>query len=117
MQFPLTLDASILADVARFTVPVAAMDAIDFRAVVRDARLDGLERPSIEFATVSPSSGQVLVTCRFEIALRLLCAWTELVEHDSDLRTAEQLASVRTAAGAAFIAYIHAAYDHGRGKR
>ena len=113
MRFPLSLDPAILAEMARFTVPVAAMDAIDFRAVVRDARADGLERPSIEFTT-GAASGQVLVSCRFEIALRLLCAWTELAEQDSDPRNAEQLASVRTASGAAFMAYIHAAYDHAR---
>src|SRR5262245_5130043 len=99
----------------QFTVPAGAMDAIDFRAVVHEAREDGVERPRIEFTTVSAAPGQVRVICRLEMALRLLCAWSVFADQPvADIRNAERLTSVRLASGAAFMAYVRAAYDSAR---
>ena len=118
MTFPLPLDASVLPNMVQFTVPAGAMDAIDFRAVVHEAREDGVERPRIEFTTVSAAPGQVRVICRLEMALRLLCAWTVFAEQPApDVRNAERLTSVRLASGAVFMAYVRAAYDNAREAR
>lgn len=112
---PLTLDPSLLPNVVQFTVPAGAMDAIDFRAVVREASADGVERPRIEFTTASAAPGQVRVICRLEMALRLLCAWTALADQPAgDVRNSERIALVRLASGAAFMAYVRAAYDNAR---
>jgi hypothetical protein len=89
------------------------IDAIDVRAILREAAEDGVDRPRIELNTMRAGAGKIRATCRCEMALRLLCAWIEVAARTpTNERGARTLHAARTAA-----AEIYAAYDDVRNPR
>jgi len=113
MVFSPPPDVAVLAEIVQFVVPIAAIDAIDVRAIVREATEDGVDRPRIELNTMRAGAGKIRATCRCEMALRLLCAWIEVAARTpTDERGARTLHAVRAAA-----AEIYAAYDDVRNPR
>ncbi len=62
--------ASILDETIEFVVPHAAWHAVDAVAIVRQARTDGIERPSID-ATTNLHARSVRLSCRVAIALNI----------------------------------------------
>src|SRR5262249_24571126 len=109
MPFRPTTDPIALDEIAQFEAPRIAVDAINPARIVREAAEDGVERPHIEMNTLGASTGRVRLSCRAEMALRLLCAWVELAGNTpTGERSTELLAEVRLAATAAWAGYEQA---------
>ena|SRR5262252_5968627 len=109
------LDPNVLATVTEFTAPLLAADAIDIRAIVRDARSDGVENSRIEIGVVGSGRGAIVVKCSVEMALRLLCAWTDVTDRAPFYaRETALFSAVTSAETAAFGAYNRAQIDRAR---
>jgi hypothetical protein len=106
------LDPKVLAAATQFTAPLLAADAIDIRAIVRDAQNDGVENSRIEIGIVGFGGGSIVVKCSVEMALRLLCAWTDVADRAPFYaRDTALFSAVTSAGGAAFGAYDRAQND------
>lgn len=71
-------DSPILYETAQFVVPRAAGNAIDVAQLVREAADAGVLRPRLEMNTKNAGGGNVRITCRVIMALRLTEKWTEI---------------------------------------
>jgi len=89
-----------------FVAPQRAIDAIDVGAVVREATADGVVNPQIDVSPFGTHAGWVRVTCRAEMALRLVGVLREAAGQTMvDAAGEERLAALRHAAVAAYRAY------------
>jgi hypothetical protein len=71
-------DSPILYETSQFVVPRAAGEAIDVAQLVREAADAGVLRPRLEMNTRNAGGGNVRITCRVIMAVRLTEKWTEL---------------------------------------
>ncbi len=111
MHFRVSPDPGLLSNVAQFIAPLSALDAIDVGNLVREATADGIDKPHIVFVTTKSAPEGVIVTCQLAMTLRLLCAWTTLIEQaPAAARDAAQLDAARVASGAALMAYVRASH-------
>ena len=106
------LDPQVLTAAAEFTAPLLAADAIDIRAIAREAQNDGVENRRIEIGIVGFGGGAIVVRCSVEMALRLLCAWTDVADRAPFYaRDTALFSAVTSARGAALGAYDRAQKD------
>jgi hypothetical protein len=109
MPNTLSTEAAALVEVLQFVAPRLAVNVIDVSAIVGEAIEDGVERPLFEIDPLERTGDSVRVTCRVEMALRLLCVWMEAIRQ-TPIHSAKRLAVLRRAAVA-----IYEAYDDARG--
>jgi hypothetical protein len=69
MHFAVSPDESFLARVAQFTVPLAAVEAIDVAGVIRAASEDGVDKAHVLLATTGAERQRVVVTCQLAMTL------------------------------------------------
>ncbi len=71
-------DSPILYEAAQFVILRAAAAAIDVDQLLREAADAGVIRPRLEMNTKNAGGGNVRITCRVIMALRLTEKWTEI---------------------------------------
>jgi hypothetical protein len=109
MPHTLAMQAAALAEMTQFVAPRLAVNVIDICSIVGQAVEDGVERPLLELDPLGRSGDSIRVTCRVEMALRLLCAWMEAIRQ-TPIRSATRIAALRSA-----VVAIYEAYDDARG--
>jgi hypothetical protein len=101
-----------LAEMTQFVAPRLAVSAIDVLAIVGEALEDGVDRPDQPLLELEPlgrrAGDSVRVTCRVEMALRLLCAWVDAIRQ-TPIHSAARLAALRRG-----VVAIYEAYDDAR---
>jgi len=106
MALPRPTETPVAIDRIEFIAPRSAFDVIDLGAVIREATADGVVAPRIDVSPFETHVGWTRVTCRAEMALRLVTAWKEAIGRSTiGAEWDEQLSALRHAALAAYRAY------------